>query len=246
MGGRGAEIGFQNYAGINNIEMTDTFDEDYPSTRDLKPISTLPNKNFVVMASTDKIPEEILMPNLKKIEKMLNKNPKFYNYLNKEKVYIRTETISDSRISACFSVDEVKKQIIFNSNLARKNRESVENVAREQIKANWWTKSDKDELINHVTVHEFGHYVQRILIDKQAKKDGKEFADRSYELKQRENMRAEIKKICYNQLGHKPKTSRYGDTKAGEFFAETFCELYTSKNPSPTAKALEIYLKENL
>lgn len=249
MGGRGALIGFKNRAGHHNKGMTDTFDQDSITKKDTKIFKTLEKKNFVVMKSTDRIPEEIFIPNMQKVNSILQENPKLYEALGNKKIYIRSEKFSDPHTLACFDDNNPEKtQLIYNKSIIKQNRQQVEAVASSQIKQKFWTPSDKNELVNHVAVHELGHFVQRILIDKQAKVDGKpkNFQSPRYDLNRAKEMRTEIKKICYNTFGQQPKISEYGRNDPYEFFAEAFCEFYTTNNPSATAQALGIYLKEKL
>ena len=249
MGGRGSYIGYKNRAGHHNKEITDTFDQDSKTEKTTKIFKTLENKNFIVMKSTDNIPDEIFLPNMNKLNKILEENPELYNFLGQKKIYIRSEKFSDPHTLACFDDENPKKtQFIYNQSILKQNREKVEKLTNDQIKQGYWTPSDKNELVNHIAVHELGHFVQRILIDKQAKADGKpkNFYSSKYSLNRAKEMRTEIKKICYNKFGQQPKISGYGNDTPYEYFAEAFCELYTSKQPSAVAKALEIYLKEKL
>lgn len=249
MGGRGAFIGYKNRAGHHNKEITDTFDQDSKTTKTTKISKTLEKKNFIVMKSTDKIPDEIFLPNMNKINKILEENPELYRALGKKKIYVRSEKFADPDTDACFDDrNSQRTQIIYNKIIFGQTRKKFEAGARTVIKDKIWTRSDENELVNHVIVHEFGHFVQRILIDKQARLEGKPkgFHSSRYDKKQAEKMLEDIENICYNKFHKPPKTSAYGTSDEYEFFAETFCELYTTKNPSYTAKALGIYLKEKL
>ena len=195
------------------------------------------------MASTDDISLEILNPNLKKLHQILSKEETYLKYLEKETLYIRSEKMSDPRTQAVFRYIE-RPEIIFNKRLTKQTKADIEKVAQQQIDIKFWTKSDKNELVNHVMVHELGHYVQDILIKEKYK--GLNPSIKYSKMYEAGLMREEINKICLKEFGKPAQSSGYGNKKFVEFFAETFCELYTTKNPSFTARALEIYLKEKL
>lgn len=253
MGGRGAIIGFQNNSGNFKIKVTDTFDQDSETTKQTHIVKKLKNRNVIVMQSTDNIQYDILTPNLKQLDKILSTTKPYYKFLEKEKLYIRTEEFADPRINAGFRCNEDefhKPQIIFNKNLENKTRKKVEQTVRQQILVGHWTKSDNDQLVNRTMTHELGHYVQRMLthkyVDQNDENKIRSKDPKNYDREHAKEMRAEIEKICYNKFGVKPKSSRYGETSPFEWFAETFAELHTRQKPSYMAQAMDIYLKEKV
>ena len=124
-------------------------------------------------------------------------------------------------------------KIIFKSNLETKKRQKIEETAKQQISMGYWTKSDKDQLVNRTMTHELGHYVQRMLTHTHVEKVGESEVRSNnpiaYDTKVAEKMRADVKKICYTKFGVKPRSSEYGETSPFEWFAETFAELHTTK-----------------
>ena len=245
MGGRGAEIGFQENFGKVETKYEDTFHKDTKTKRNLPSIQKLNKINVLVMSSTDNINEEILNPNLEKLHQILSKEEIYLKYLEKEPLYIRSEKINKETTHAIFVNHGMRLQqpeIIYNKDYTKKTKAEIEQLMQDRMSKNLLTKSDKNEIINHVIVHELGHYVQSVLIEKKYLNPNRKYS-KIYEAGL---MRKEIDDICWNKFGKPSITSEYGNQKPGEFFAETFAELYTTKNPSYTAQALEIYLKEKL
>lgn len=253
MGGRGAIIGFQNSSGSLKIKVTDTFDQDIETTKQTHIVKKLKNRNVVVMQSTDNIQYDILTPNLKQLDRLLSATPTYYKFLEKEKLYIRTEKFANPHYGAAFRCEPDKfsrPEIIFNSNLNKKTKKDVEIQARRNILVKNWTPCDEFHLVDKTMTHEVGHYVQRMLTQKHVSKVGEELVrsrnPRTYDESYAEKMREKIEKICYNKFGVIPKSSYYGQTSPFEWFAETFAELHTCKEPSYLAQAMDIYLKEEI
>lgn len=243
MGGRGAEIGFINHFGDIKCKVENTFNQDKKTKRNNSSIQRLGNINVVVMASTDDISLEILNPNLKKLHQILTHEEECLKHLKQETLYIRAEKMSNPRTQAVFRYID-KPEIIFNKKLIKSTKADIEKVAQQQIDINYWTKSDKNELVNRVMVHELGHYIQKLVVEKKYKglNPDKRF-DIMYEAGL---MHEEINNICLKRFGKPTETSEYGTKDDCEFFAETFAELHTNKKLSRTACALGIYLKEKL
>lgn len=247
MGGRGAEIGFQENFGKVETKYEDTFHKDTKTKRTLPSIQKLNKINVFVMSSTDNINEEILNPNLEKLHQILSKEEIYLKYLEKEPLYIRSEKINKETTHAIFVNHGMRLQqpeIIYNKDYTKKTKAEIEQLMQDRMSKNLLTKSDKNEIINHVIVHELGHYVQSILIEEKYKglTSNKKF-NKMYEA---ELMYNDIKEICLKKFGKSAVTSIYGDKDKAEFFAETFAEFFTTKKPSYTACALGIYLKEKL
>ncbi len=158
------------------------------------------------------------------------------------------------RTVACFSYypnNQDDMTIFLSDRLIKNDRRTLEQSTQNQIDMKNWSASDKQDLINHTISHEYGHFIQKLIVDKQLKQDNVDMSDvntvkltrRLYERKAKQ----EILKICKEQFKDDNEfISRYGNKDSAEFFAEAFANLADCKNPTNIAKATEIYIKENL
>ncbi len=248
MGGRGSS--YFNRSGSMRIKVSNTYDQDTPTKNRTRIVEKLTKRNVQVMASTDKIPDEILTPNLKQLDRIMSRFRQYSDYAEVENLKVRTETFSNPNVKACFrcQVDTFKRpEIIFNKSYQRDTAREVETQVQKQIEIGYWTKSDRQNLLVHTMTHEMGHYVQRVLTEQIAEQRGEVDIRARNPLQYDDDIASEmtnkIAMICKQQFNSKIKTSEYGSTDDYEFFAETFSEMLTCDNPSDTAKALEIYLK---
>ena len=248
MGGRGSS--YFNRSGSMRIKVSDTYDQDKPTNNRTRIVEKLTKRNVQVMASTDKIPDEILTPNLKQLDRIMSKFRQYSDYAEVENLKVRTETFSNPNVKACFrcQIDTFKRpEIIFNKSYQRDTAREVETQVQKQIEIGYWTKSDRQNLLVHTMTHEMGHYVQRVLTEQIAKQRGEvDIRARNplqYDDDIANEMRTKIRSICKNTFHTTSTTSIYGTSDPYEFFAETFSEMLTCDNPSDTAKSLEIYLK---
>lgn len=248
MGGRGSS--YFNRSGSMRIKVSDTYDQDKPTNNRTRIVEKLTKRNVQVMASTDKIPDEILTPNLKQLDRIMSRFRQYSDYAEVENLKVRTETFSNPNIQACFrcTTDSfTRPEIIFNKTYEKRNAIQIEQEVQVQINEKYWTKSDRQNLLVHTMTHEMGHYVQRVLTEQIAEQRGEvDIRARNplkYDNTIANEMTNKIAMICKQKFNSKIKTSEYGSTNDYEFFAETFSEMLTCDNPSDTAKSLEIYLK---
>ncbi len=248
MGGRGSS--YFNASGNFRINVTDTYKQDEETKKRTRIVEKLVSRNVQVMKSTDKIPDEILTPNLKQLDRIMSKFRQYSNYAEVENLKVRTEKFSNPRIKACFrcKIDSFERpEIIFNKSYEKDNAINVKEQVQKQIDIGYWTKSDKQNLLVHTMTHEMGHYVQRVITQQIAEKRGEIDKRAQNPLKYDDEiaveMRTKIKKICKQTFKTTGGTSIYGASDPYEFFAETFSEMLTCDSPSNTAKSLEIYLK---
>lgn len=131
----------------------------------------LKQKNIHIKESTDKIPEEIFVPNVYKIDSLTRKYSDTAKLLGKEEkeLAIRADKMP-SNFAALFLHAGAKfddLQIVLNQDLKFSNRYLIEKRSETLIDNGEWIKCDKEEYINQTITHEFGHYVQKVLMQKE-------------------------------------------------------------------------------
>lgn len=253
MGGRSSSYVYRGSGVKPRIGMSDTFDKDKESTRDLHIIQKVKNVKIKVMASSDIIPEEIIKPNLEMIDKIMTRSNQFVEILGEYNLYIRAENFSNPQVQAAFCSNPVnfdKAQIVYNNSFKNKTSTQVENLTKEMIADKWWTKSDKNNYINKTMAHEMSHFVQRALLDKICEYRKENLIRNNNPVKYEDviakKMKSDILKIAkkdYNCKDDAP--SRYGSTNAYEFFAEAYSEVLCVEKEeklSPIAKATKKYI----
>lgn len=225
------------------------------------------NKNIHIKESTDKIPEDIFVPNIIKIDSLSRKYRTSTDILQdtQQPLSIRSAKMP-LNTQACFSSESTKfsqLQIVFNKDLTIASKDAVENNIQKQINSGYWTKSDKKELINHTPTHEYGHYIQKVLMEQDSKtQEGKrikeEYLKKYINSKNKRLITQEyaenyatkyfkqIQRINRREFGKESMTdiSLYGETSNRECFAELFANANTTKNPTNLSKSLDIFLKE--
>lgn len=244
----------------------DTLKEYNGKTQKLK------DKNIHIKESTDHLPEDVFIPNIRKIDSLTRKYLDTSDILEnkQEQLSIRSDKLKSSTV-ACFISDSTNfssLQIVLNKDLTFANRERVEKMTSEQIDSGYWSKSDKNELVNHTLTHEFGHYVQRILMEKEKEtQNGKERYNQVMEeytkaktTKERQFVLKTYSEDCatryfkqiqriHRQIFGKEdekEISEYGKRSNTEAFAELFANLSTSKNPSNMSKSMKLFLEKNM
>lgn len=225
------------------------------------------NKNIHIKESTDKIPEDIFVSNIVKIDSLSRKYKTSTDILQdtQQNLSIRSSKMT-ANVQACFSSESTKfsrLQIVFNKDLTLASKSAVENNVQKQIDNGFWTKSDKKELINHTPTHEYGHYIQKVLMEQDSKtEDGRKLKEEY--LKKYENSKNKrlviqeysenyatkyfkaIQRINRKEFGNDSpvEISRYGETSNRECFAELFANANTTNKPTNISKSLDIFLKE--
>lgn len=258
MGGRGSSFKTNNITGIkfsNNgkFEPLINVENDSISERKNDFIDFLQDDNINICISTDNFKSENINPNIRKVYEMTGKFSGISKGLRNSQLDIRGAKFSGSAV-ACFSYNPRNKDnmtIFINSNLEKLSREEVEKKTKVQVENKSWAPCDKDELINQDIAHEYGHFVQKLIFEKQMDKNltsemtGQQIDgyERMLALKCKQDI-LKIQKERFNETND--FISHYGSKSSFEFFAETFANLVTCKKPTTLAKSLEIYIKENL
>ena len=274
MGGRGScYLNFNDPNGSTMVEgFFDNFSEDEADT--LKPYNgkteKLQNKNIHIKVSTDNFNEEIFIPNIKKVDHLTRKYIDTSNILKETNhdLNIRAGKMP-SGVSACFVYNPMNfdiLNIVFNQDIKFMDKKRLNSQVQEQIDSGFWMKPKKSEYVNYTLTHEFGHYVQRVLMEKEAKttqgkqeideikmhilsaksKKEAELITRKFAEDKATKYFKEIQRIHRKEFGKEDTTllSRYGQTNNREAFAELFAELNTSNNPNTLSKSMEIFLKK--
>ena len=231
----------------------------------------LKQKNIHIKESTDKIPEEIFVPNVSKIDSLTRKYSDTAKLLGKEEkeLAIRADKMP-SNFAALFLHAGAKfddLQIVLNQDLKFSNRYLIEKRSETLIDNGEWIKCDKEEYINQTITHEFGHYVQKVLMQKElnTKKGREKYEQFKNELKkvplsEQRNLARQysedyaekyfksIQRIHRKYFGKEniKDISNYGETNNREAFAELFTNLNCSKEPSTLGKATEIFLAKKM
>ena len=229
------------------------------------------DKNIHIKQSTDNFRKDVLMPNINKVNKLSNKYLDTSRVLkqNDKEFGVRADKLPNNTV-ACFRsyADSLSNmRIVLNKDIQFANKHTIESSVKQQIKENYWTKCDDENLASHSITHEFGHYVQRVLMEreKHTKKGSRFFKKFEEDTKTQPHKYNEIQSKYYEEHAQRAlnsidnlqyklfKTrfkfndmSDYGRENACETFAEAFAELNNYKNHSNFAKAMEIYLKQHL
>ena len=260
MGGRSSSFKFNEQTGEIFSQVTKVYplienNADTISEINNTYIDELQEDNHIVCRSTNSFNYEIMNSNFKKIYEIIKKYPIIANNLNDAELNIRGATFSDKSTQACFSYNVKNKEnmtIFLGQDVYTKNKQVVEMNAKFNQNKGFWSKSDDKELVNSVIAHEYGHFIEKLIIDKKIQNCPKTHDMDAYQLKNYFNLQSglikrkiiSIQKERFNDVN--THISDYGETNSNEFFAETFANLVTSKTPTTLAKSLEIYLKENL
>lgn len=260
MGGRSSNFSYNKDTGetiSQRAEIYPLIDKEHDVITEINNpyIDELQEGNHNICCSTNGFNYDIMNNNFKKIYDIVRKYPQISKNLDDAELNIRGATFSDKNTQACFSYNVLNKDnmtIFLGKDVYTKNKQLIEKDAKYNQDIRFWSKSDDKDLVNKVIAHEYGHFIEKLIIDKKIKDDPKTKEMETYQLINYANMQAglikrEIISIQKKHFNSTEKTiSEYGEYNGKEFFAETFANLVTSKEPTTLAKSLEIYLKENL
>ena len=249
----------------NAKEDKDTLKEYEGKTKQLK------NKNIHIKESTDNLPEDVFVPNIQKLDELTKKYLETTNVLKntQQELAVRSDILA-SGVEAAFigSVSFSGLQIVLNQDMKYSNRERVEQNTQKLIDDGFWIRSDKDQLVNQTITHEFGHYVQRVLMKneqntKAGKKEYNDFLQNLENCKSQKQVKKliqqfsedkatkyfkQIQRIHRKEFGKESADdiSRYGKENNREAFAELFANLNTCKEPNTLARSMEIFLNKKM
>lgn len=282
MGGRGSAFlnnyNTDSFSGADQQILADimiTMEEDEDTKLNHEGFTKiLKDKNIHIKQSTDNISEEILIPNAQKIQSLTEKYKYSEKALHKTNEELRIRSaIMPSNTEAMFvsnGTQFTNLQLVYNKDAKYYNKDRLEKNVQNEIDTGFWVKSDKDQLVNHTVTHEYGHYIQKVLMYKDSQtKEGKEKYNKLInDLKNTKNNKNKIKYVQqysedyatkyyksiqriarknYGREYEKQSLSGYSKENNRETFAELFCSLNTNSNPdNDLVKAMEIYLKKRL
>ena len=259
---------------FNDAE-NENFEEDKDTLKEYEGrTKILVNKNIHIKQSTDDIPEEIFVPNIDKINELTRKYLRTSKILkeNNQELAVRADRLKDKTVAYFKSNpnDLTKMRIVLNQDIKFTTRKNLENIAQSSIDTGYWVNCDKEELVNQTITHEFGHYVQRVLMERDRNSYlGKKRYDEYQQKIKSATAPEQVKKIVYDyyndyarkylssidniqykkfnkRFNPKTDTSEYGQSNYCETFAETFAELNGNKNPNTLAKAMGILLNKKI
>lgn len=258
MGGRSSSFRTDEITGIkfsNDVKFEPLIDaeNDSISERNNDYIDFLQDKRINVCISTDNFNSENINPNIKKVYEITKRFNGISKGLRNSQLDIRGAKFSGPTV-ACFSYNPRNKDdmtIFLSSKLEKLSRGEIENDTKIQVDNKFWAPSDKEEFINKSVAHEYGHFVQKLIFEKQMDKNSTSEMTRQqidgYERMLALKCKQDILKIQKERFNDTNDfISHYGSKSNYEFFAETFSNLVTCKKPTTLAKSLEIYIKENL
>lgn len=279
MGGRGSLYTTYSNANAGGSDLPNLFFEEEENDTEKEyngKTEKLKGKNIHIKESTDDLPEDIFIPNINKIDSLSRKYLKTQQILKdtEQQISIKSRNLDNNAV-ACFSFlpDEFTNmsiQLDKRTFKNAKNRQSYEKDVAEQIRQGHWLKTDAKEYVNSTISHEYGHYVQRVLmeLDRQTPEGKKIYEDfkNSYRSAKTKSARTHIAKSYREayatkyfkaiQREHRKYFNKeqdideimsgYGKESDREAFAELFMHLNCSKQPNTFAQAMESFLNKKL
>ena len=257
MGGRGSRFRqiIAESTRNKNLNLGDYF-KDKETTKQNKLTKSLKNYNIMVCESTDTMNEQLLNSNLQQVEKL---SKKYSGLLSKEpehELHIRNYPMSDNTI-ACYAridPDLTQSQICYNKKLV-KDVEDMNTKIKHQIQVGF--SASAENKTDYVITHEFGHYLERNIIEKRFQKDirqyvrfknlGSKEAEKviNEEADKISNEIFEIARRKYKNLSW--YISGYSGKNSREWFAEVFASAHTNSSyKPPLARAMIDFLKKEL
>lgn len=231
-------------------------EDDSISERNNDYIDILQDKNHVVCYSTDNFNYDLVEPNLRKLNQMVDKFPGVAYNLKGYSLEVRGATYkANSPTIASFTYfpgDKNNMSIFLNKDYYTRDKNKIIELHKNARSKGWFSASDENELLNASIAHEYGHFIEKLIIDKKIEEEKTKKEMTQFDIDFAYNYHAikikhEILKIQKEKFNSDENfISEYGNKNTKEFFAESFANLVTSKNPTTIAKATEIYIKENL
>mgnify|MGYP001033522863 FL=1 len=258
MGGRGSSFRqiIAESTRNKNLNLGDYF-KDKETTKQNKLTKSLKNYNIMVCESTDTMNEQLLNSNLQQVEKL---SKKYSGLLSKEpehELHIRNYPMSDNTI-ACYAridPDLTQSQICYNKKLV-KDVEDMNTKIKHQIQVGF--SASAENKTDYVITHEFGHYLERNIIEKRFQKDIRQYVRfKNLGSKEAEKVINEEADRIYVEIDKIART-KYNNYQLGvsdyslqenskEWFAEVFASAHTNSSyKPPLAKAMIDFLKKEL
>lgn len=173
----------------------------------------LNNQKIKVFNTTDPMKDDVLRTNLGKVKDLQRKMLNQYGidtkaHLTKEKSDLNFFGGSSNSGTIAVYFDN---NIVFNMSKFR-NLDSIREMVSRQMDSNHFAKADKKYITTYTVTHEYGHFVEDVIIKKRLEKKGLEFNFMN-ERKEANAIRKEI--LAINKEKYKnddTSVSRYGLT----------------------------------
>ena len=254
MGGRGRA--FLITSGLSSINFYENYNNETYTKKPTQNTDYLKNKKYTwTMSSTDKFNRTLMnsqpqfLSNLTKEQKTTSDLLSDDNNLRIRAINFKRPSIFAAFVSPANGKYE-KLQIVFNNQAMDKSIKDIEKSELDYQENHQFAPSDKNMLINKTLAHEYGHFVEKTLIEQDSKDNPKLKFNNSYDYnkyymkksKEIYNEIYQIKKEKFDDESRK-RISKYAYDNYAENFAEIFCNLTTSKNPTNWGKAMKEYLR---
>lgn len=254
MGGRGSSFngGERNEQGKQRFDYKMTRLGERPAEEETKrePFRTdgtlkLNEEKIKVFVSTDSISENILKDNMEQVKNLQEKVEKQYGIdtkatLNTEKANLSFYGVQSKSNTVAYYINN---QIVFNKQYY-KDQELIVKRTKEAVKKEYHARCDDKNLQVYTITHEYGHFLQDVIIKKRLEKKGEDPNIHTNKIKESKKIWQEILQI--NKEKYKSNNefiSNYGYTNPNEFFAEAFAESQLSSNQSTLAKSTIVLLE---
>lgn len=225
-----------------------SFDENYRNK------SRLNDRNYMVCNSINKVDKKIQKITLNQIAYLSHKYSNITNqFLKDQQVKLRSYKINDINIRtqkkypnyttmACWS--KSTNQICLNQRRMQNFDDMVNSVKYSQSTGHFM-QTDLDSQDKYIITHEFGHFIEDCLIQKNLQRSDYSQEERTTEAL---TITEKICKIAVDKFkatdSDLRKMSRYGYTDAYEWFSELFTKTILSSDKTSLSMAMNEYLKK--
>lgn len=253
MGGRGSA--FKITTGRSHEDWFKDYDTETYTLLPTSNTEKLKNKrNTWVMSTTDDLQRKVMNEQSEFLRNLSDEYSGSTNLLTKDNnLRIRALPLKSSSTMAAFvfPFDKYNKmQICYNKKFFNQAQNEIYKNSKKNIDSGWHSHSDEENIVNHTIAHEYGHFVERTIVEKYKNNNPEEYSQFSdfetyYKAKSKEICK-KIYQIKAEQLGDKThdRVSEYAYDCYPENFAEIFANLATSKKPTNWGNAMKIFLKE--
>lgn len=181
--------------------------------------------------TTDHIERKLIYKNYKHLEKINNFFKKTYSLDIPKNTKLLTFHVSNDATENHIAY-YVSNSIVFNYKYFR-NYKGVEKLVADNIKRNFFPKTTKDNYVNNIITHEYGHFI----FDKEIKKrlEQKKLKSNNLNIEKQEKLIVQeiltLRNKIYNKRSSKKNNfiSEYGTYNPGDWLAEVFVSLNNNK-----------------
>ncbi len=280
MGGRGSlYLNFYNpnHNSMPNLDIANiisTQDQDKDTLKEYNgKTEKLRNKKIFIKESTDLIPENIFKPNINKIDHLTRKYLDSTQILKNQNKQMSIRSIKLNNLTtACYISNNHNLnnlQIILNDKIKHTKKSSLETNVQKIIDRGYWVKTDKKELVNQAITHEFGHHIQRVLMElDKTTSSGRERYNNYLEDVKKAKTKSQIKNLGnkffedyateyfkaiqrierkeFNHITTHDELSGYSTESNSEAFAELFAKANCTKDKDTLSKSMDLFLSKKM